>query len=61
MFRSYDHLHSDNLNKIVNKIELRLTETSESDLIHATGCKHPSLRSRKKLLLLSEDKHLVKY
>jgi urease gamma subunit len=37
---------ADNLNKIVKtiQIELRWTETPERDLIHATGCKHPSLR-----------------
>jgi hypothetical protein len=50
---SYREKHvADNLNKIVKKtteIELRYTETPESDIIHATGCKKPSSRLSKSL------------
>jgi hypothetical protein len=37
---------TDNLNKIVNNYwnRVELDGNPESDLIHATGCKHPSLR-----------------
>jgi hypothetical protein len=48
MFRSYDHLQVEILTKILNNysnsVALDGNPEPEPDLVHATGCKKPSLR-----------------
>jgi hypothetical protein len=47
MFRSYDHFQAEItklLNNYSNSVALDGNHEPEPDLIHATGCKQPSLR-----------------